>query len=396
MVSKELYETAKERLLKDETIHVENRELFKRFFEFEEYKLKRQNQLSELDRGCYRTIYSYIHRFRNTNKWFGNKPWIALSREDIKGVYDAIEDGLIRNHRGMPLQDRRSYYTKIFKSKPFRLAGKAEVAREVIEFSRSQNTEVRFVTEDSFSAIVGAVSQPAQRLLLWLAWDVGENVGSLLELSKNDFSRQKNVDSNEPEYLIHLPREKLKRSRLVRTEPTLYSETVRLLDAVFSNLGPNERLFSFGHRQALKFLRIAARKAQATSAPNAGPVRWKDLRSGMACYLLKSGWTRDEVNARLGHRPNSSSLDRYINYLAIDRVRPKQKLEQSSLDSVRAELLGLKQRSILTAERLRRREADYQVLRNELLRAKDDIALIRRQLDSVLQMRSGLADQLKI
>jgi hypothetical protein len=57
--------------------------------------------------------------------------------------------------------------------------------------------------------------------------------------------------------------------------------------------------------------------------------RWKDLRSGMACHLLRAGWTRDEVNSRLGHTPGSRALDAYINFLALDRDRPKQRLAQN-------------------------------------------------------------------
>jgi len=56
---------------------------------------------------------------------------------------------------------------------------------------------------------------------------------------------------------------------------------------------------------------------------NGDRLSWKDLRSGMACHLLRSGWSRDEVNARLGHTAYSAALNAYINYLGLDRGHAK-------------------------------------------------------------------------
>ncbi len=52
----------------------------------------------------------------------GDKPWAQLTRDDIQRVYDELEDGVIKNSVGLPYQDRQSYYNKVLKSKPFRLA----------------------------------------------------------------------------------------------------------------------------------------------------------------------------------------------------------------------------------------------------------------------------------
>lgn len=60
---KSQYEIALKTLLSNREICRANRDLFKRFFEFQEYKLKRTNGLSALDQGCHRTLYGYILRF---------------------------------------------------------------------------------------------------------------------------------------------------------------------------------------------------------------------------------------------------------------------------------------------------------------------------------------------
>jgi len=369
------YYTAKGRLLADETICTANREVFRTFFEFEEYKLKRKNGLPMLDEGCYRTLYGYIQKLRNVNRWFGNRPWRDLTRKQIKRVYDDLEDGRIKNACGEPFKDRSSYYNKIFKSKPFRIVGKSELAKDVVEYAtESSDREVHYVSEDVFERMVSAISNPTHLLLFWLAWDIGENIGSLLQLQKKDFRRQVNGQTREPEYLVTLPKSKLKRSRRARTEPTLYPQTVRYADIVLESLGAEDRLFPFGHRQALKIIHGVVKRTNATCMPNNDPVRWKDLRSGMACHLLKKGWSREEVDARLGHTPQSKALNAYINYLALARQKPKKRMFDSSLEKVQNELEEAKRREKLSGERLRRVQEENELLRNEFVGTRRSIS----------------------
>ena len=161
---------------------------------------------------------------------------------------------------------------------------------------------------------------------------------------------------------MNLPRSKIKRSRKSRTEPTLYAETVRFADIVLEPLAIDDAVFGFGHRQALKIMHSVVNKTGASCMPNNDPVRWKDLRSGMACHLLKNGWSREEVDARLGHTPQSTALNAYINYLAIDRERPKKRLFDSSLEEIQNELEQAKQREKLTADRLQRQQEESKLL----------------------------------
>ncbi|MCC6678802.1 MAG: hypothetical protein IT436_16845 [Phycisphaerales bacterium] len=310
----------------DASVCEANRSLFAEFFRYEERKLKRQNGLQDLDEGCCKTLYGYTQKLRNVNSWFGNKPWKDLTREDIQRVYDALEDGTIRTRKGEPFRDRASYYNKVLKSKPFRLAGKSELTKEVIEFSTAPKRVVRYVAEEHFRRLVSVIAKPRHLLLLWLAWDIGENIHTLLQLTKREFTRQTNRHTGEPEYLVHLAENKLKRSRRPRSEVTVYRETARYADIILDQARDDEPLFAFGYRQAVKVLHDAAKRGGATSEPLRERIRWKDLRSGMACHLLRCGWTRDEVNARLGHTPRSSALDAYINFLALDRDAPKQRM----------------------------------------------------------------------
>lgn len=393
MGRKERYERAKARLLSDEAICQDNRTLFHDFFQFEEYKLKRMNSLRQLDESCYKTLYSYILSFRNVNKWFANKPWTELTSADIKHVYDDLEDGVILNQKGVPFEDRASYYNKVFKSKPFRLAGKSELAKDVIEFSTNKKKDVRFVTEETFRDLVSVLNKPKHLLLFWLAWDIGENIDTLLQLTKSDFRRQENPHTREPEYLVHLAQHKLKRSRQSRSEPTLYPETVRYADMVLRDLSQTDPVFPFGYRQALKLLHASAKKTGATSMPNRQRVQWKDLRSGMASHLLKSGWTRDEVNARLGHVPHSNAIDAYINFLALDRDAPKRRLHSGQTQQLQSDLATARQQERLAHERLQRQETANEAMRTELLRTQLDVRRLREQVDQLIQSLIGKSVQ---
>ena len=325
------------------------------------------NGLPQVDEKSCKTLLEYVSRLRTVNRWFGNKPWCELTKEDIKEVYDAVEDGRIVTARGKPFEQAETYYRRILRSKPFEMAGKRELAREVMEFSSLQPpSEVRFIREESFRQIVDAVIKVEHRALLWLAWDIGENVSSLLRLRKRDCRREVNADTQEPEYHINLRRDILKRSRTPRTEVTNYAETVRLLDQILRGQPEDSLLFAFGHRMAAKMLARAVRITGTQCIPNGEPVTLKDLRSSMACDLLRKGWTTDEVNARLGHKPSSRELDKYVNFLALNRARPKRRFHASQVTALSDELRNLRERESLSQQRVRSLQEQVDSLRRKL------------------------------
>lgn len=358
------YEKRLPQFLNDKGVCKENRELFRKFFAFEEYKLKRTNGLTAVDERSYKTLVGYFTKLRNVNLWFKNKPWTQITEGDIRRVYDALEDGKILTVAGKPLKDTKSYYNKVFRSKPFELAGKAEIARQVIEFYHNkEEDEVRFIEEETFRKLIAVAITPRQKLLLWLAFDIGENVGSLLDLQKKDFLRRNNASTREAEYIVNLPREKLKRSRKPRSEITNFQETVDLIDIVLADLSNEDQLFDFGHRMALKFLDRAVAIVGAQCIPKGQKVSWKDLRSSMACHLLKKGWSTDEIKARLGHKPSSRVLDKYVSYLAIDRHAPKKKLHDADVRGLRDSLKDREDELKRLASRQSQMNAELESLR---------------------------------
>jgi hypothetical protein len=379
----------KKLLLDDPNFNSKNKEIIKEFFEYEEMKLKRKEGLAEVDERSYKTLGNYITRIKNLNQWLNNKTWADLTEEDIKKLINDLEDGKIKNKQGNRHKDRGGIY-QMMEGKFFKLIKKNLIASQFIEdFSikgREFNQQVRFFEEDGLRKIASCINNFIYLCLLWLAWDIGENIGTLLELEACDFQKQINPDTNEAEYLVILPREKLKRSRKPRSEITNYKETVEYLDIVLSNLKPtykqisnkylrgkklseyyNEnRLFKFGMKAADKFLRRAVELSGVRCIPGGERVTWKDLRSSMACDLLKKGWSTDEVNARLGHTPSSRVIDRYINYLSLDRRKPKAKVYQSNLRKLETDLEKQKELNKLQLLRFENLKKEQEQMKEEL------------------------------
>ncbi len=380
----ERYLPAKEILLKDNTINEDNRKLFKKFLDYQEYKLKRTNHNSIIDESSSKTCYTYILNLRAVNKFFKNKAWKKLTKKDIQEVYDGLEDGTIKNIKGLPYKDKESFYTKIMKSKPFEFAGKKVLAQEVIQYYSRVPEDVRFIEFDTFKKVVSSANKMEHRLLLWLAFDIGENIFSLLKLQKKNFARKINEDTKEPEYIVNLPREKIKRSRTARSEITNFRETTDLLDLKLNTLKDDEFLFDFGHRYANKFLSVIVKNQNIKVIPKGQPLSWKDFRSSMACHLLKIGWSTDEAKARLGHKPSSKVIDRYASYLAISRHKGKQKVEEGNIKVLRSELDETKEREKLLSMRLEDQNIDLQ-------RANKNMKLILEDMQKEIQQLRDLA-----
>ena len=375
---KQSYERRKLELLDNSNICKENQDLFKKFLNQHEIILKRKRNLSKLDEPNYKTLNKYVGMFSKLNEWFENKPLIDINKNDITRVYNGLEDGKITQSNGKPysLASRITYYNKIFKSELFRMIKKEHLSKSVMKYTTTPDEEVRYLDEEGFNKIILNINNPEHKTLLWLSWDIGENINSLLKLKKNDFIKQTNPHTKEPEYKINLKKEILKRSRRARGEITNYKETVLFLEQLLNNLEDDELLFKYGYNNAKKILQRAVDKGKAKALPNNSNPTWKDIRSGMACHLLIKGWTTDEVNARLGHRPSSTEIDKYVNFLALDRHTPKKKVHEFELSKLNDELNKMKELAKL--ENMRK-DSEIQRLKSEHSEIKEMIKDLWKQ-----------------
>ena len=314
-------------------------------------------------------------------------PLKNITKEDIKRVYEDLEDGRLLNSYGKPFEDRASYYSKVFKGKLFRMIKKNDIAEDVLEFSKPEKNKgkVRFFIKEDYDKMSMVTIKLSHKVLLQLCWDIGENIMTILQLQKKDCQRRINEETKEAEYLINLPREKIKRSRTSRTELTNYPETVELLDLLFrqgkrvfisnpkgkdfrvhhnpdgtrtniygcweiSPFNDDDYLFDYGHKQAEHVFRRVTRITGVKCKPNGERPTLKDLRSSMACHLLKQGWSIEEVKGRMGHKPSSKAIDRYVTFLALDRHKPKQRMNENQLNICQAELAAARNRERIHRE----------------------------------------------
>ena len=367
MTKKEQYERNKPLLLNDKSICEANRKLFKEYLKEKEYKLKRQKGIPKLTETQYKTLCQNISSLRNINLWFKNKDLTKITVIDIKKVYDGLEEQKIKGVQGNVIKSKNDYYEKYFKSLLFEMTGKKELAQKVMKYyNSSKKEEVRFFEEETHERIKNATKTIHQKALCQLAWDVGENIFTLLQLQKKDFIRRINKETKEVEYLVNLPKEKLKASRRERTEITNFEETSKLLDIVLKDLKDESVVFNFGHRNALKFLKQAVKKVNGKCIPKGQEVTWKDYRSSMACYLLGLGWTTDEIKSRMGHAPSSRVIDKYVNYLAIGKHKPKTKVNTGKITELKSQVDKLKQQQKTLVKQLQNKTINKDEILKEI------------------------------
>lgn len=106
----------------------------------------------------------------------------------------------------------------------------------------------------------------------------------------------------------------------------------------------DDYLFDFGQKQAEQIFRRCINLTEIKCQPNRERPSLKDLRSSMACHLLKQGWSIDEVKGRMGHKPSSSAIDRYVTYLALDKHKAKRRMYENDLKKYQQELKESKDR----------------------------------------------------
>ena len=383
------YRNRLDKLKSDESICKANRDFYSEFFEKQEYKLKRGNALRELDEACYKTLYHYLVKFSNIDIWFKNKPLKDITEKDFKKFYDDFEDGVIVNAYGKPFKDRKSYYSKVFRSKPFEMLGKGQIVRNVMEFHRNTNPEeVRFIQEEEVRKIIDVMVAIKHKALTWLAFDIGENINALLLLEKGDFNRQVDKDTGIAEYRVNLRKETLKRTRKARSEITNFKETVELLDLILKDLKEHDKLFDFEYANSKKIINRAVGITKSKCLPNGQKVTWKDLRSSMACDLLRKGWSCDEVNARLGHRPSSQEIDKYVNFLALDRHKPKEKIYDNNLSRIQLELEKSQEREKLHGLRVENMQKEMQAQKAQMQNMQDTIMKVLANKIQIKQNKS--------
>ncbi|MBW7992002.1 MAG: hypothetical protein FVQ84_18580 [Planctomycetes bacterium] len=93
----------------------------------------------------------------------------------------------------------------------------------------------------------------------------------------------------------------------------------------------------------------------------------------------------DEVKGRMGHKPSSKVIDKYITYLALNKHKPKQRMYESDLKKYQEELKE-------SRDRERRNEAWIENQKREVSELKDLMQIYIAKLKQVENMRSSMGE----
>jgi hypothetical protein len=115
---------------------------------------------------------------------------------------------------------------------------------------------------------------------------------------------------------------------------------------------PEENLFDYDKPALEKVWKRAIEKTKVVCQPDGQNPTIKDIRSGMACHLLEKGWTTDEIKSRLGHKPSSNVIDKYVNYKAKGKQKTRQKLRTYEVESLKKDIEDMKAQQKLSNIRI--------------------------------------------
>ncbi len=90
------------------------------------------------------------------------------------------------------------------------------------------------------------------------------------------------------------------------------------------------------------------------------------------------------MNYRLGHKPSSREIDKYVSWLALDQHRPKKRVFEGNVAELQRKLDEAGQHEKLTAERLRRQDATNESLQEGLDQLRGDLQDLKKMLTSAL------------
>lgn len=345
------YNSAKTKFLSMDHIKVENRrikinlknkELAVDWLEHYEEQLKHTNgydKKAEIRNS--KTLYKQLYLLKNALYWFNDIDLDKVTKEDIKRVFEGLEKGIIRSVSGKNIKTKQDYYTKVFKGRVtlFGFLKKNALAQDVIIRKYTESEEVRYFDFDTFRVIVDNSKLSTHKLAFWLLYDTAIEVNALVQLRKSDFTKEYDPDTKQDYYRVRVRKEISKKSRQKRYLDIYYPEANTLLDTHFSNLKDDDKLFNFNPPALHKALKLIVRNHNLkTKGDTAQEIALKDFRSSCATNLLRLGFSTDYIKARLGHKPSSTSIDRYVNYLGLKQEKPRREIEKLNIKQLQKQI----------------------------------------------------------
>ena len=107
-------------------------------------------------------------------------------------------------------------------------------------------------------------------------------------------------------------------------------------------------------------------KLQIRTKPDNKSVSIHDFRRSCATYWLSKKVNIDAVRARLGHKPSSTAIDRYVNYLGLNDSQTVQEIQQSTYKEMMGEYKEIREQLLVMQENYKSLEQDIQQFKQKM------------------------------
>lgn len=317
--SVEGYKKAKTRFRDNTRLPEANRKLCLQWLLIKEKELQDGLSAEQKKRDAHRrakTMYKYVSMLANISYWFSDLKNIKLAT--LKKFKDDFYNDRIKSITGKTLKCKTDYINKIFKSDFFRWLGHKKLAEET--FTNGVKADVKtveFIVEGDLSKLINAAPYDYHRIALMVLYYTGVRVGTLLNLTKNDFEIKYNPKTKVSYYHVHVRRDYTK-SKADRTIPLVDHKANQALTEYLSTLQDKEYLIPVGYGMINKLVKELAGQTKVRTQPSKSLPTVHTLRKSCAIYLLNKGYSTDQVKAWLGHKPSSDAIDAYVNYLGLE------------------------------------------------------------------------------
>jgi len=348
------YKNGLERLRNDTSLNKKNRELAVKWIEQKEKQLFDGYSPSERDKWAIRhskTLSKYVLLLGNVCCWFPDLS--NITEKQLTKFKDDFYSDKIKSRKGRIIKSKMDYVSKVIRSDFFKhFLGHRDIVEKVFTAKLRRNEpEVEFVTEEEVKKIVINANQEYLKVAVYLMFSTGLRIGTLLNLKFEDFELKHNVNNNMSYYLVHVKADYTK-SKKDRTVPVVIPEANKLLKEYLTHFKKGEIVFSYSHQGLNKTLKNACIQSDVRTKPTNKLVTPHVLRKSASVYLLNKKYSIDQVKAMLGHKPSSTVIDRYVNYLGLGFEAEINNVQNDSYEKVKSELENVKSQMLVLEQKL--------------------------------------------
>lgn len=364
--SVERFSRAVERLRTDNRLPVHNRKLAYDWILLKQKEMRNGLTLqeqAEADIRHTKTLNKYCTILTNVCYWFPDLR--RITKKELEQFKDGFNLDKIKSITGKAIKDKTDFYNKVIRSHFFKkYLGHEAIVTSVFDFKQQRReTEVEFITIDDLKEMLEHTTAPYQRVALTVLFCTGMRVGTLLNVRKRDFEIKHNPKTRMSYYLCHIKKEYTK-SKSNNTIQIIMPECNELLKNYLDKLQQDDYILPYSYSQIRKVILQTSQMAKVTTKPNNKAPHIHILRHSTPMYLLNLGYTTDQVKRVLCHKPSSTVIDKYVNYLGLDMEKQDTKVQMDEYIKVQDEQKQTKAQMIALQGEYDRQKKDIEDMRN--------------------------------